>query len=113
MNDSDYLKYRGKCRELSEAAVAADPSLRLVRGYYTCPFWRTTEAHWWTVRPDGSIHDPTKDQFPSRGLGIYEEFDGWLECSECGKRIREDEADIEGNYIFCSYLCHGRFVGVF
>lgn len=35
---SDYAKYRGKCKEMSEEAVAQDPSLRLVRGYYHCPF---------------------------------------------------------------------------
>lgn len=109
---TDYLHYRGRCREFCEKAVEDDPTLRLVRGHYACPVWRTFEPHWWTVRPDGTIYDPTKDQFPSRGLGDYFEFDGWLECAECGKRIREEEADIESNYAFCSYTCHGRFVGV-
>lgn len=65
-HQSDYLKYRGKCKKLAEAAVAEDPTLRLVRGYYTCPMWRTTEPHWWCERPDGTIVDPTKDQFPER-----------------------------------------------
>ena len=27
------------------------------------------------TRPDGTIYDPTKDQFPSAGLGTYTEFD--------------------------------------
>lgn len=49
---SDYLKFRGKCKELSEAACAEDPSLALVRGHYYCPIWNVTEPHWWTVRPD-------------------------------------------------------------
>lgn len=110
---SDYLRFRGKCKELCEQAVAADPSLRLVRGYYYCPFWRSTEQHWWTVRTDGAIYDPSKDQFPSRGNGLYEEFDGFVECAECGKRLKEAAAHIDGRYAFCSYTCHGRFVGAF
>jgi hypothetical protein len=109
---TDYMKYRGKCKELSEAAIESDSTLRLVRGYYYCPIWNSQEPHWWTASPDGKIHDPTKDQFPSKGGGMYEEFDGKIECSECGKEMNEDEADIEGNYAFCSYTCHGRFVGV-
>lgn len=109
---SDYLRYRGKCKEMSEALVAADPSLTLVRGHYHCAIWGE-QPHWWTKRANGEIVDPTKDQFPSRGTGVYVEFDGNIPCSNCGKSITEDEADIEGNYAFCSYECHGRFVGVF
>ena len=108
-----YREFRGKCRELCEAACAADQTLTVVRGHYWCPMWNTFEAHWWTVRQDGTIHDPTKDQFPSRGLGTYEPFSGNVECAECGKEVAEEDADIEGNYAFCSYRCHGRFVGVF
>lgn len=109
---SDYLRYRGKCREYSEAATKEDPTLRLARGRYYCPMWRQWEPHWWCVRQDGSVFDPTAVQFPSRGLGEYREFDGWMECSECGKHIREEDADTHGNYAFCSYQCYGRFVGV-
>jgi hypothetical protein len=109
---SDYEKYRGKCKEMSEALAASDATLTLVRGYYHCPIWGE-QAHWWTKKPDGTIIDPSKDQFPSRGIGDYVEFDGTVECAECGKVIPEEEADIEGNYAFCSYRCHGRFVGVF
>lgn len=33
MTDQDnYAKHRGRCREMREAAVAADPTLTLVRG---------------------------------------------------------------------------------
>lgn len=109
--DSDYLRYRGKCKEMSEALVAADPSLTLVRGYYHDPAWGE-QQHWWTKKPDGTIVDPTKDQFPSKGQGQYVEFDGTVECAECGQRVKEEEADIDGSYAFCSYECHGRFVGV-
>lgn len=107
---TDYQKYRGKCKEMSEALVRADPSLVLVRGYY-CPFWGE-QPHWWCKRSEGSIVDPTKDQFPSRGAGTYVEFDGNVECSNCGKQMKEEEASFESNYCFCSYECYGQFVGV-
>ena len=108
-----YRLYRGRCKELSEAACAEDPTLKLVRGHYYCPMWNRDEPHWWTVRPDGTIHDPTREQFPSRGLGAYTPFSGMVECAECGKEVAEDDADLDGNYAFCSHRCHGRFVGVF
>ena len=110
---SDYQQYRGKCKEMSEAAVLADPTLRLVRGHYFCPIWNREEPHWWCVKSDGTIVDPTARQFPSKGLGIYTEFDGRIACSECGKEVAEDEALIEGSYAFCSSKCYGFFVGVF
>ena len=111
--NTGYQKFRGKCKEYAEAACATDPSLRLVRGHYFCPIWNVNEPHWWTQRPDGTIYDPTKDQFPSAGLGTYTEFTGVVACAECGKEVKEEEADFDGNYAFCSYFCHGRFVGVF
>ncbi len=113
MIETDYYTlYRGKCREMSEAAVAEDPTLTLVRGYYWDGAWGK-QAHWWCVRADGTIFDPTVLQFPSKGTGEYEPFDGWFECAECGKRIKEEDADIEGRYAFCSHRCHGLFVGVY
>ena len=36
---SDYQKYRSKCKQLSEEAVKESPELRLVRGYYYCSNW--------------------------------------------------------------------------
>ena len=109
--EDDYTRYRGKCKEMSEALVRTDPTLTLVRGYYHCPFWGE-QAHWWVRTADGTIIDPTAKQFPSRGIGEYSEFTGMLECSECGNEMKEEDADIEGRYAFCSYECHGRFVGV-
>jgi len=109
---TDYEKYRGKCKEMSEALVAADSTLTLVRGYYYCIVWGE-QPHWWVKKLDGTIIDPTKDQFPSKGCGEYVEFDGNINCSNCGKQMKEEDADIEGNYAFCSYECHGRFVGAF
>lgn len=109
---TNYEKYRGKCKEFCEQAVKDDPSLTLVRGHYYCPIWNTDESHWWTIREDGSIYDPTAKQFPSNGHGIYTKFDGIVSCAECGKEIKEEDADIEGNYCFCSTACHMRFVGL-
>lgn len=107
----DYSKFRGRCKELSEAAVAADPTLTLVRGYYHCPFFGK-EQHWWTVRPDGTVFDPSARQFASKGLGEYEPFDGTIDCSECGNNVSENRALIDGRYAFCSGKCYCAFVGI-
>ena len=109
---ADYLKYRGQCKPLCDQAIKDDPTLTLVRGYYFCPIWNVREQHWWTKRTDGSIYDPSALQYPSAGAGFYEEFNGCLECDNCGKTIKESEARFDSRFAFCSYECHGRFVGV-
>lgn len=74
---SDYMKFRGQCKKLSEAAVAADPTLTLVRGHYFCPIWNTEEQHWWTVRPDGTSRWATNEvQSNNRGCVVRLTFDG-------------------------------------
>lgn len=107
--ENDYLTYRGKCKEFCEAAVAADPTLKLVRGYYWDYLWGK-QPHWWTVRQDGTIYDPTKDQFPSKGMGDYEVFDGYFECAHCGERVKEEDIQTYGSYAFCSGECIYKFV---
>lgn len=103
---------RGTCQEAAEAAVAADPSLTLVRGHYYCPVWGE-QAHWWAVRTDGSIVDPTAAQFPSLGRGVYVPFNGIVSCAECGQEMPEKDVQYaDGRYAFCSYEHYGRFVGV-
>lgn len=109
---SDYINYRGKCKQMSEALVAEDPTLTLVRGHYFCPFWNRDEPHWWCVKPDGTIVDPTAKQFASKGGGIYTPFSGQIECAECGTEVPEEEARFESNYAFCSTRCFIRFVGL-
>jgi hypothetical protein len=94
----------GKCREYAEQAVRENPLLRLVRGYYHCPIWGKRH-HWWTVKPDGKIYDPTEDQFPSKGIGEYEEFDGYIICEKCGTRQLEEKAQFVGSHSYCSYEC--------
>lgn len=109
---SNYAKYRGKCKEMAEALHIADPSLRLVRGWYYDHAWGK-QAHWWCVDTSGRIQDPTKDQFPSAGRGMYEEFDGWFECAQCGKPVHEEQMVQCGNYPCCSDVCAMRLVGVY
>jgi hypothetical protein len=109
---SNYLKFRGKCKEMSEEAVLHDPSLSLVRGFYYCPIWNKREQHWWTERIDGTIYDPTKNQFPSAGNGIYEKFDGFFDCEECGKKVIEEEIFVCGNHLYCSSACCAVNVGL-
>lgn len=113
IEESDYQKYRGRCKEMSEALVKADPTLTLVRGHYYCPYWSVDpHPHWWVKDQEGNIIDPTALQFPSKGKGIYTEFDGTVECSQCGKEMKEEEARFESNYAFCSISCNMRFVGL-
>lgn len=112
-----YLMYRGKCREYSEQLCTEDDELRLVRGYYHCPMWGKQD-HWWCEYPDGRVVDPTVKQFPTWKMAsenpelFYEEFDGMCECAECGTKIKEEDARIEGRYTFCSTVCNMRFVGL-
>jgi len=113
-SNETYKKYRGKCKEYCEQLIKEDPTLRMVRGYYWCPIWNTDEGHWWCVKPDGEIVDPTKLQFPSAGHGQYTEFDGNCECSQCGKSFKEEVGIVmgNGNYICCSNRCAMRLVGL-
>lgn len=116
MSDSyteNYKKYRGKCKQFSDQAVKEDPSLRLVRGYYYCPFTNEEEQHWWCEKPDGTIVDPTKLQFLSAGSGIYREYDGTVHCSQCNAHLLEKDAEFEGRYAFCKDTdCHLKFIGL-
>lgn len=109
---SDYLRYRGRCKELAENAIQNDPSLRLVRGYYYCPIWNHKDPHWWCVTSDGTIVDPSAKQFPSKGRGTYTEFDGRIPCAECGAELDESTALFESNYAFCNGTCLMKFVGL-
>lgn len=110
--EEGYAMFRGKCRQMSEDAAKADPSLTVVRGHYWCPMWNRTEAHWWCVDKDGKIVDPTAQQFPSAGMGDYIPFDDIFCCEQCGKTIPEDDAIQMGNYIVCSTGCACRLVGI-
>ena len=89
----------------------SDPSLRLVRGFYHCPLWGK-QNHWWCVRSDGTIVDPTVKQFPTAGAGAeYEEFDGRIECEYCTKKVPEVDAYMVDQHAYCSGTCYGHDVG--
>ena len=110
---------RGQCESQAKYLATTDSNLRVVRGYYHCPVWGP-QAHWWCEKSDGTIVDPTVEQFPSHSYvqpSFYEEYDGTLVCASCGVTGREgDEGwDIVGNghYAVCSYRCHGYLVGIF
>jgi hypothetical protein len=102
---ANYEKYRGKCKPLAEAEIEKDSTLRLVRGYYYCPYWGK-QQHWWTETPDGTINDPSKLQFPSAGHGEYVEFDGNIICEVCCKKQKEEYAYFMGSHAYCSSECY-------
>ena len=98
---TDYLKYRGKCKEYAEAECTKNPNLILTRGWYHCPFWGP-QQHWWCIDSNtGTIVDPTKGQFPSKGFGHYVEYDGILNCEYCGKEIKEEDAYFVEHHVYC------------
>jgi len=106
-----YAEFRGRCKEMSEALVASDPSLSLKRGHYFEPAWGGDQPHWWCEDIDGNVVDPSKGQFPSNGTSIYTEFDGFVDCTNCRKEIHEDEIYAAfGSRVYCSYDCYGADV---
>jgi hypothetical protein len=92
----------GMCASLTQQMIEAFPELKRVRGHYLDPVWGRRE-HWWCVAPDGSIVDPTKSQFPSKGMGPYKEHvEGTPEptgkCHNCGDYCYNGHS-------FCSLEC--------
>ena len=109
---NDYIKYRGKCKELVDNLCKKDPTLTPVRGHYICWSWGK-QAHWWATKPDGTIVDPSVDQFPKPHIGEYLPFNGIVLCAECDKQIPEERAIFYGKYPFCSGKCKLKFFGIF
>lgn len=105
---SNYLIFRGKCKEVCEAVQKVLPNLILIRGHYYCAQYGKQE-HWWLKTPTGNIVDPTKLQFPDQN-GEYVEFDGNYECDHCGKVMKEEDATVIGKYIVCSLRCAHHLV---
>ena len=109
--ETEYLKFRGKCKELAEEACKADLTLTLVRGFYHCPLWGK-QNHWWCKKVDGTVVDPSVKQFPTAGAGAeYEEFNGAIECEYCHKEVPEADAYMVEHHAYCSYTCYGHDVG--
>lgn len=103
---NNYKKYRGKCKEYCDKLIRTNIKLKLVRGYYICPFWGE-QQHWWCINEKNIIIDPTKEQFPSCGAGEYIEFDGFIQCETCEKKVEESQAYFVGRHAYCSYTCYG------
>jgi hypothetical protein len=108
-------KLLGKCREAVEAMHAVFPELRIVRGHAPVMGWGL-RGHWWLITPDGTIVDPTEEQFP--GVMQYEE---WRpgdavrigKCMECGDEIWADIESLDDgpppHETFCSDDCRRSF----
>ncbi len=92
----------GTCAKHTSAMCEAFPELKRVRGFYYCASWGERQ-HWWCVTPDGTIVDPTAAQFPSKGRGVYVEWDESAKqptgmCMDCGSYCYDCDT-------FCSPEC--------
>ena len=91
-----------KCVETTLAMQTVFPELKRVRGHYVDVIWGDRN-HWWLVDPGGHIVDPTADQFPTKGGGVYV---SWNEgdpeptgrCPYCGDECFDGKT-------FCSDQC--------
>jgi len=80
----------GQCAGVTLDMQADFPELIRVRGQYHCPIWGERD-HWWLKDPDGNVIDPTAKQFPSGGIGEYQEWnegdpEPTGQCPNCGNR---------------------------
>jgi hypothetical protein len=96
----------GKCADVTQRMAAAFPELKRIRGHYYCVVWGE-RTHWWLVAPDGTIVDPTKAQFPSKGTGVYAPWhEGDREpsgmCANCGELCYDGDT-------CCSAACHNAY----
>ena len=78
----------GACYKTCVEMQAVFPELILTKGYYLC-YRRGVRNHWWLKTEDGQVIDPTKNQFPSNGIGFYQEFEEnepipTGKCHNCG-----------------------------
>lgn len=97
----------GQCSSITKEMAAAFPELRRVRGHYYCHTWGE-RTHWWLVTKDGAVVDPTAAQFPSKGRGVYVEWnEGDPEpigkCANCGGLVSHDS---DTGSMFCSPECY-------
>lgn len=111
---------RGFCHSISQEMVAEFPELRLAKGYFEDDYG-AKRSHWWCIAPDGTIVDPTIDQFESNfkiTASRYEEYDelkhGPLpigKCYNCGSYIYADEQDDNYSSIsFCEQKCESDYL---
>lgn len=97
----------GRCAEVTEIMSVVFPELIRVRGHYYCPSWGQ-RAHWWLVTDRGVVIDPTAEQFPSKGLGLYQQHEEsdpepTGKCPNCGAYCYNSEE-------LCSPKCQYEYV---
>jgi hypothetical protein len=99
----------GWCQFAATKMAKQFPELRLARGWYGTP--QRKSAHWWCVAVDGTIVDPTGEQFKERGL-----FDRYIEldvnaiaCTGCTSTVAESDPSfyVVADSPFCSKTCAG------
>lgn len=97
----------GNCEHFSRLMVSHFPELVLKKGVYHCPIWGE-RCHWW-VSYEGVILDPTRHQFPSKGIGEYVESEGKNtvigKCANCGSLCYEGAP----SSMFCQASCERDF----
>lgn len=111
--DANVSDVYGKCKETVDEMGQTFPELAITKGFYWCPIWGRRQ-HWWLMDPSGGIVDPTAEQFPSSGFGIYEAIaDSELEnkvpigvCAECGGDVYKNSAST----YFCCPQCEHLFI---
>jgi hypothetical protein len=64
-----------RCAEFTRQMAERFPELRRVAGFYLTPTGASHGEHWWLETADATVVDPTADQWPSMGTGIYERYD--------------------------------------
>lgn len=100
---------RGKCKDACSEMRLQFPELRAAAGFVYCTWGR--DQHWWCVTPDGTVVDPTKEQF--QRVFMYEELD-LLDpndrarvptgvCMDCGGDVYESKT-------FCSDQCESDYM---
>lgn len=95
---------RGQCSDMTTRMAAAFPELVRTRGHYVCADHR--HPHWWLIAPDGTVIDPTVEQFAMCGGGLYEPYLGPEpkgHCLDCGELLFSDTP-------FCNDECARRCV---
>ncbi len=109
--DRQQGKVAGRCASASAGMAMAFSALRVAKGW--CYSDHGILEHCWCVAPDGSIVDPTAEQFT--GISGYEEWQPGDEvqvgrCMNCGTRIYEAVEKLEGvRKSICSEECAKAF----
>lgn len=102
----------GTCEQAVDSLIAQNPALTKVAGWYIDAHWGPRE-HFWATAPDGTIIDPTVEQFPTGhvpALRQYQPYAGVYPCPGCGIAISHPER--EDPIGFCCGPCEGATIGL-